>query len=138
MNIVGKTLNIDAARWLQEFHDTIRRLVEDVCEQKWRVVSLEQTAKSEYAATLASAQSMTPEYILKEIVATFAVKLVENAPVEASVAGHVVRVPLRGLECQLALMSDGKFRVMDVVEVLPVSGYTGMPFNPEWGFRRNY
>lgn len=137
MNIVGKTLTIDAARWLQEFHGTIRRLVEEACEQKWRVVSIEQTTYSDYAATLATARKDTPEYILKEITASFEVTLIENAPVEAVVAGQVMRVPLNVVECRVALMSDGTLRVLNAVQTLPVSGYTGMPFDPEWGLRRS-
>lgn len=142
MNTIGKTLNIDAARWVREFHETVRGLVEEALEHKWRVVSIEQTAKSEYAATLATAQNETPDYILKEIAATFTVNLVENAPVDRAINGFVQRVPLDALTCTVALTSDEKLHIIHVLHETarpphPISEHTGMPYDPEWGYRRN-
>lgn len=79
-NLLRTELNIDAARWTTDYHQTIRRVIEEHInaeqhEGLWCVTRIKEESSTYYAAGLATDLASYPESILTEAHATFEIDL---------------------------------------------------------------
>lgn len=102
-NLLRLQLNIDAARWTTEFHEAIRRVIEEHIGPDWRVVKIKEDSATEYQPVQHSLAEFHPEHILAEATSSFEIELVEQ-PLSM----------LRHMYLTAKLISNGKLMITQV------------------------
>ena len=113
-------LNIDAARWLTEFHQTVKKVVEERIGTEWRVARIEEKSTTRYGYTLATRDSPHPDYIQSQAEATFEITMIENKPREQVVDGARVTIRLSEMHITAELVSSGKLYITGMKVSTPV------------------
>lgn len=79
-NLLRTELNIDAARWTIDFHQTLRYVIEEHINAEqhvgnWRVTRIREESTTRYKTPLATDLTSYPDNMLAEVLATFEIEM---------------------------------------------------------------
>lgn len=119
-NLLSTELNIDAARWTTDFHQTIRRVLEEHIGSGWRIIKITERSTTSYMSTYNTSLLPYPDYTLAEATATFDVELIENKPRDIQLpTGERLQVALERTHLTVQMISNGKLLITNMQMDIP-------------------